>query len=226
MAYYVKQLFDFLRRLGQNNDRQWFQSNKSEFDDLRAQWIADLDRVIAAMTVWEPGMATQSGRSAAYRIYRDTRFSPDKTPYKTYFSAAFSPQGRKSDRAGYYLEISPSASHESGLYGGVWCLERPMLNKLRHAIVDNIDEWEEIVNSPEMTRDFPLWCSYTLKTIPKGWDRNHPQAFYLRMTNYGKFRPCPESFFTDPSWPERVAELFHTLQPFCRFINYSIDEEI
>ncbi len=221
---YIPRLFDFLRQLAANNDRTWFQAHKDEYDELRSLWLADLDRIIAAMTPWEPGMATQSGKSAAYRIYRDTRFSSDKSPYKSYFSAAFSPQGRKSDRAGYYLELSPMANHQSGLYGGLWCMERPMLNKLRRAIVDNIEEWEEIVNAPEMLREFPDWCSSMLKTIPKGWERDHPQAFYLRMTNYGKFRPCQEDYFLDPAWPERTAELFHILQPFCRFLNYSMDE--
>lgn len=226
MANYVTALYDFLRRLEQNNNRPWFNAHRTEFDDLRTRWYADLDRVIAAMTEWEPGMATQRASTAAYRIYRDTRFSADKSPYKPYFSAAFSPLGRKSDQAGYYLEMSPCPEHGAGLYGGIWCIERPMLTKLRHAIVDNIEEWEEIVNSPAMLRDFPDWCSTTLKTIPKGWERNHPQAFYLRMTNYGKYRPCPESFFADPAWPERTAELFHTLQPLCSFLNYSMEEEL
>ena len=226
MDNYVPRLYDFLRRLDQNNNRPWFQAHKEEFDELRSLWCADLDRVISAMTQWEPGMASQSAKTAAYRIYRDTRFSADKSPYKAYFSAAFSPFGRKSEKAGFYLEMSPLATHEAGLYGGLWCIERPMLNKLRNAIVDNIEEWEEIVNSPQMLRDFPQWCSTSLKTIPKGWDRNRPQAFYLRMTNYGKFHPCSESFFSDPAWPERTAELFHTLKPLCDFLNYSMDEEI
>ncbi len=222
---YIPKLFDFLHRLERNNNRPWFQQHKNEFDTLREEWLSDLDRIIAAMTTWYPEMSSQNGKSAAYRIYRDTRFSPDKTPYKTYFSAAFSPYGRKTDRAGFYLEMSPFASHPSGVYGGIWCIERPALNKLRHAIVDNIEEWEEILDTPDMRNEFPDWCSSMLKTIPKGWDRNHPQAFYLRMTNYGKYKECSESFFLSPDWPERVADLFHTLYPFIRFLNYSLDEE-
>lgn len=225
MAYYTERLFDFLNRLAVNNNRPWFQEHKAEFDELRQLWFNDVDRLIAAMAEWEPGMSSQTAKSSVYRIYRDTRFSSDKTPYKTYFSAALSPWGRKSDRAGYYLELSPDdLPHESGFYGGLWCMERPVLNKLRHAIVDNVEEWEEILNAPAMQRDFPDWCSTMLKTAPKGWDRNHPQSFYLRMTNYGKFRPCDEQFFLTPDWPERTAELFHSLKPFVDFLNYSIDE--
>lgn len=223
---YIPRLFEFLRQLGQNNDRAWFQAHKAEYDDLRQAWLADLDRVIGAMTPWEPGMASQSGRTAVYRIYRDTRFSADKSPYKTYFSAAFSPYGRKSDRAGYYLELSPFESHRSGLYGGLWCMERPVLNKLRRAIVDNIEEWEAILNDSALKEAFPHWCSSMLKTIPKGWDRDHPQAFYLRMTNYGLFSPLSEDYFLSAEWPEETARRFHALKPFCDFLNYSIDEEV
>lgn len=221
---YVSQLYDFLTRLAANNDRAWFQANRKEYDELRAMWLADLDRIIGLMTPWEPGMATQAAKTAAYRINRDIRFSTDKSPYKTFFSAAFSPQGRKSTYAGYYLEMSPFAERHPGVYGGIWCVERPVLNKLRHAIVDNIEEWEEIIHEPRLEKAFPGWCSDMLKTVPKGWPRDHEQAFYLRMTNYGKFHPCNERFFLDPAWPERVAELFHLLKPLCDFLNYSIDE--
>lgn len=224
--YYTGRLYEFLRQLAANNNRTWFMEHKAEFDELRQLWLADIDRVIKAMVPWEPGMVTQSGKTAAYRIYRDTRFSPDKTPYKTYLSAAFSPGGRKSEHAGFYLEMGPVAEHNPGVYGGLWCMERPVLNKLRRAIVDNIEEWEEIVHAPEMQRLFPDWCSSSLKTIPKGWDKNHPQAFYLRMTNYGKYHPLDEKFFLSGNWPEKVAELFRVLKPFVDFLNYSMDEEL
>lgn len=222
--HYVSRLYDFLRRLAANNDRAWFQANRAEYDELRALWAEDIDRIIRRMTLWEPAMATQTARTAAYRINRDIRFSPDKSPYKTFFSAAFSPFGRKSERAGYYLEMSPFAERHPGVYGGLWCVDRPVLNKLRHAIIDNIEEWEQIVNSPQMLLTYPGWCSDMLKTAPKGWPRGHAQEFYLRMTNYGKFHPCDERFFLDSSWPDRVADMFLILKPLCDFLNYSIDE--
>jgi len=113
---------------------------------------------------------------------------------------------------------------DSGIYGGCWCPSSPVLRKLRHAIVDNIEEFLEIVDNTELQREFPGWCSSMLKTIPKGWDRNHPQAFYLRMTNYGKFRELPADFFFSPDWPLHTSALMKTLKPLVDFINYSIDE--
>lgn len=223
-GYYIPELYRFLDELAANNDRQWFAQNKSRYDDLRDRWLADIDRLISLMSVWEPDLAGQTAKSSAYRIYRDTRFSSDKTPYKTFFSALISPWGRRTERAAYYVETGIARSYDQGLYAGVWCCDAPTLRKLRHAIVDNIEEWDSIVNAPEMLRYFPDWCSSTLKTMPKGWDRNHPQAQYLRMTNYGKFMPCPREFFSDPSWPEKAAEMLHVLKPMVDFLNYSIDE--
>lgn len=222
--YYVSRLYEFLDELGRNNNRPWFAEHKEEYLELRDLWLADLDRLIGCMTAWWPELAGQTARTAAYRIYRDTRFSLDKTPYKTMFSASISPWGRKSERAGCYIEIGNARYYDQGLYGGVWCLASPVLRKLRHAIVDNIEEWEAIVKNRDLERDFPGWCSETLKTMPKGWERNHPQAEYLRMTNYGKWHRCDRNFFLDPSWPERSAELISELKPLIDFINYSIDE--
>lgn len=222
--YYIQELYDFLRKLDQNNNREWFAAHRDTYERLRNLWLADIDRLIAAMAKWEPRLASLTAKDAAYRIHRDTRFSLDKTPYKTYFSAAISPWGRKTNRAGYYIEIGFPKSYDQGLYGGLWCLESPMLKKMRHAIVDNIEEWQEIVTNPDMEREFPGWCSSSIKTIPKGWDRNHPQAEYLRMTNYGKYHPCTADFYLTPDWPERAAEIFSHLRPLIDFLNYSIDE--
>lgn len=224
MTYYIDRLYDFIDRLSENNNRPWFEAHRAEYDELRGLWLEDLDRMIALMIEWDPELAGQTARSSAYRFHRDTRFSNDKTPYKTFFSASVAHGGRKSPYAGYYIEIGRAQSYDQGLYGGLWCPSADILRKMRHAIVDNIEEWEEIVNAPEMEKAYPGWCVNQLKTIPKGWDRNHPQRDYLRMTNYGKFHPCTREYFKDPSWPERSAELFRLLYPFIRFLNYTIDE--
>ncbi len=222
--YYIEELYRFLDELAVNNNREWFATNRTRYDHLRQLWLDDIDRMISHMATWDSALASQTAKTSAYRIYRDTRFSTDKTPFKTHFSASVSPWGRKTMRAGYYIETGIARTYDQGLYAGVWCVESQVLKKLRHAIVDNIEEWEAIVNAPAMQKHFPQWCSEMLKTIPKGWERNHPQAFYLRMTNYGKFMQCTREYFLDPSWPERSAEMFHVLKPFVDFINYSIDE--
>lgn len=222
--YYIERLYRFFEELKENNDRAWFADNRARYDELRSLWMADLDRMIQLMAGTDPSLRGQTARSSAYRIYRDTRFSNDKTPFKLFFSAAVSGRGRKVCRAGYYLHMGLPGTFDSGLYGGIWQPDSRMLNKLRHAMVDNIEEFTEIINSPAMLREFPGWCGDSLRTAPKGWDRNHPHIGLLRLKDIGKFHACDRNFFLDPAWPERAARLFGILKPLNDFLNYSIDE--
>ena len=221
----MKNIYRFLDGIAENNNRPWLAAHNDEYQDLRQQWFEDLDKLIACMSEWQPDFARQTGRDAAYRFARDTRFSPDKSPYKTYFSAAISPYGRKTERAAYYLQVD-ARSVENGLYGGMYCLEAPMLAKLRRAIVDNCEEFEEIVNNQELLKLYPGWLGEPLKTAPKGWAKDHPQIEYLRLKYYGKFHHCDRRYFESDRWYERASEDFRVLKPLIDFLNYSYDEEI
>lgn len=92
---FMPERFGFLDRLAANNNRPWFQANKAEYERLRALWMAELQTMISLMAEGEPSLRYAGADTCAYRIYRDTRFSPDKTPYKTYFSALISPTGQR-----------------------------------------------------------------------------------------------------------------------------------
>lgn len=223
-------LYDYLRRVSVNNNRNWFAANRAEYDELRAQWLADLDRLVAAMTVWEPAMAHQSGAQCSYRFYRDTRFSVDKSPYKTFFSAAFCPMGKSAPYAGWYVEVGPGVNgriYESGLYGGLWCAESAVLRKVRRAIVDNAEEFGDILSDARMLQYFPQWTDGdSLKRLPRGFSETDPFPEVLRMRHIGRFEPCDEKFFADSAWPERAAGHMSTLKPLIDFINYSIAEEL
>ena len=229
---YIPDLYAFLEELGRRQDRDWFRANRARYDGLRELWLADIGRLIGALSQWWPEIQNQTPKSTAYRIYRDTRFSPDKSPFKSYFSAGFSRYGRSSSAAhlpGLYLQMGPgrfAEGVESGLYGGMWQPSSADLRKLRRAIVDNIEEFEEIINEPELQRLYPGWYGETLKTIPKGYDRNHPQAPLLRLKEYGRFMPADMEYFDDPSWPEKAAADFRPLLPLLRFLTYSLEEEV
>ncbi len=216
-----RQLFDFLTRLAENNDRPWFAANRAEFDALRAQWIDSVQRIVNALAVDDPSLRGVRATDCVYRIYRDTRFSHDKSPFKTYFSALISPTGRHCDRACYYVHVGVE---ECAVYGGVWSPEAPVLKKLRRAIVDNIEEFREITETPEIKALYPGWYGRKLKTAPKGYDRDHPDIDLLRLTEYGKCHELDRAFFDAPDWPEKVASMLRILKPMNDFLNYSIDE--
>lgn len=217
----MKGLYAFLDELAQNNNRAWFAENKQRYDALRAWWIEQLQLLIDKMAVFDHSLAHINAKDCLYRIYRDTRFSTDKTPYKTYFSALISPSGRHCDRACYYFH---QGIDESALYSGVWCPPSPMLRKLRKAIIDNVDEFRQITEAPEVVKHFPGWYGSQLKTAPKGYDKNHPDIDLLRLTEYGKGCTLPQHFFEDPDWQQKAADLYSLLKPMNDFLNYSIDE--
>ncbi len=229
---YIPELYEFLAELGQRQDREWFRANRARYDHLRQLWLDDIERLIAHMAEWWPCVKGQTAKGVSYRIYRDTRFSRDKSPFKNYFSASFSPYGRSSGAAhmpGFYLQMGPGSytdGVESGLYGGIWQPDSASLGKLRKAIVDNIEEFEEILAEPTLQRLYPEWIGDALKTIPKGYDRNHPQAALLRLKEYGRFLPCDMAYFDDPAWPEKVSRDLRPLRPFIDFLTYSLEEEV
>ena len=217
----MEQLFDFLERLAANNNREWFAKHKPEYEELRRKWLADVQVLINELAANDPSLRHITAADCAYRIYRDTRFTNDKTPYKTHFSSLISPTGRHSERACYYFHVGVD---EIALYGGLWCPDPKVLKKVRKAIIDNVDEFRQITETPEIQREFPGWWGRQLKTAPKGYDRDHPDIDLLRLTEYGKMHSLSRDFFKKKGWQAEAARLFELLKPMNDFLNYSIDE--
>ena len=221
----MKDLFDFFDRLAVNNNRPWFMEHKAEYDDLRARWIQGVGGVIAALSDEGPEVRWLDPARATYRIYRDVRFSGDKTPYKTHLSSSIAPPAILKSHIGLYLEAG-HVKDNTGIYGGMWCPDAAALRKIRKAIVDNSEEWLEIVNSPEMLRIYgKKWYGDALKTAPKGYDRDHELIEYLRLKDIGKFTCLNRGLFNDPSWPDSIADLSRPLIPLVKFLAYTVYEE-
>ena len=122
------EIIQFLTELRQNNNREWFQANKSRYDFLRKVFIDEVQQLIDRIALFDPEIAGLEAKDCLFRIYRDIRFSPDKTPYKIHFAAYMaSCGGRGSERAGYYIHLEPGGCL---LSGGVWC-PPPALLKIR-----------------------------------------------------------------------------------------------
>ena len=221
----MKDLFEFFDRLAVNTNRPWFMEHKAEYDDLRARWIQGVGGVIAALSDEWPEVRWLDPARATYRIYRDVRFSGDKTPYKTHLSSSIAPPAILKSHIGLYLEAG-HVKDNTGIYGGMWCPDAAALRKIRTAIVDNSEEWLEIVNSPEMLRIYgKKWYGDALKTAPKGYDRDHELIEYLRLKDIGKFTCLNRGLFNDPSWPDRIADLSRPLIPLVKFLAYTVYEE-
>lgn len=213
---YMCHLFDFLNRLALNNNREWFHQNKPEFDKLRQLWLNDMQRLVNVMSEYDPSLKGVDAKDCVYRIYRDIRFSPNKLPYKTYFSAVIAQGGRKTQKGCCYLHVQPG---ECGLHGGIWCPEMPLLTQLRHEVEDNIEEFLSILNDKEFKKRYKL-TGDSLKSMPKGFDKNVPYGEYIKMKEYLVSMPVDDKYFESGDWVEQVANDFKFMKPFNDFLNY------
>lgn len=219
------QLFDFFDRLAANNNRPWFNDHKDEYLAIRAAWIAGIQRTIAALAEDWPEVRYLDAARSTYRIYRDIRFSNDKTPFKTHISSTITPPALLRSHAGMYIEAGADRS-STGVYAGIWCPDTPTLRKLRRDIVDNGEEWLEAVTAPDLVALYGSdWYGSRLKTAPKGYSPDHEMIEYLRLKDFGKYATLDRSFFAGDDWPERLAGVIRPAIPLVRFIIYSMTEE-
>ena len=212
----IREVLAFLRQLALNNDRTWFKANKEKFDSLRKPWEQDMERLIGLVSEYFPEVRGLAVKDCVYRIYRDIRFSPDKRPYKDYFSGVIGRGGRHTVRSGYYVHFGVE---ELMLCGGIWWPEKPVLNQLRGLIDAEPEEFLAIVNNPAITSRYQ-WASRSLKTMPKGFPKDHPLERYIKMKEYILVMNLDEDYFDCEDWVERVAADLQPLKPLHDFLNY------
>lgn len=213
----IPQIIEFLRRLQDNNNRPWFQQHRAEYDALRLPWEQDVERLISLMSEWDPSMRGLTVKQSVYRIYRDVRFSPDKSPYKNYFSAVVGPSGRHCRQACDYIHFQPDGTM---IGGGIWWPDKPVLDELRKLIDAEGEEFLDIVNNPAITSRNYHWESQTLKRMPKGWPEDHPLARFIKMKEYLLIMRPDMSYFDCEDWVERVNEDLQPLKALNDFLNY------
>ena len=218
----MKELFNFLKELRDNNNREWFNVNKARYEALYKEHIITVQKLIDRIAIFDPEIAGLDAKSCVYRIYRDIRFSNDKTPFKTHFGAYMTGfGGRTSPYGGYYLHIEPDNSLVSG---GVWCPDSTMLKKLRHDIDDNIEEFVGILENKKFKKVYGELEGEMLKRMPDGFPKEHQYDYILKHKNFVVTCNKTESFFYSDNWMEEVIEDFCVLYPFNKFLNYTMGE--
>ena len=194
-------IFQFLKELSANNNREWFNEHKEEYKRAQLEFELLLTAVIERIATFDESIKGIQAKDCMYRIYRDTRFSPDKTPYKVHFGGYVNAKGKKSDHCGYYLHI------ENGncmLAGGSLCLEPKILKAVRQSVYDNIDEFREIAEDPEFKQYFPVIGETHLKTAPKGFPKDFPYMDYLKCKEYTCTHYVPDNFFSAPDFLDKT----------------------
>jgi uncharacterized protein (TIGR02453 family) len=205
----------FFASLQRNNRREWFQPRKAIFDEQLKQPMRELVAVVnLAMKSFAPDYVTDPDK-AIYRIYRDTRFSKNKTPYKDHIAASFSRRGDKTG-AGYYFAVSHK---ELAIGGGIYMPEPEILRAMRSHIALHHEEFRKIATAAVVRRLFTAVQGEQLTRIPKGYPGDHPATDLLRMKQYLLYVELPPDLATTPALYTEIVKHFRAITPFVEFLN-------
>jgi uncharacterized protein (TIGR02453 family) len=213
----------FLRRLKRNNNREWFLKNKQIYEDEVKAPMVDLVlalgremQPIAPEISWDPNRAI-------YRIYRDIRFSPDKTPYKTHIAAVFHPRGlEKHNCAGLYFHVAPDGVE---IAGGVYMPGSEELRAIRQRIARNHKRFRSIIEAPEFRKLFGQLWGDQLTRPPQGFPKDHPAIELLRYKQFLVDVTRPAELAESPKLLPTLVTSFRAMMPMVRFLNESLKEQ-
>lgn len=217
----MRSVFDFLETLNRNNNREWFNAHREEYESARDKVLLVTEVLIAEIRKFDPGVPPMDPKEALFRIYRDVRFSPDKRPYKTHFGSYISRGGFKSNRAGYYFHVQPG---ECYLGGGIWMPPKEVLKALRTAIFDQPEEFLAIIEAPGFKRLFPSFDGESLKTAPKGFPVDFPHMELLKPKSYAVGIVVPDTTFLGDHLIPATLEVFREVATLNRFLNEALDQ--
>jgi uncharacterized protein (TIGR02453 family) len=213
---FTKELVDYLGELRANNNKPWFEANRSRYDKLRSQFTEQVDRIIAESSKFDPALAGIETSSALFRIYRDVRFSKDKSPYKSTFSAALSPEKKEGGRPGYYLCID--ADGELLVGAGIHEPPAPQLQKVRQGIAKDGKKLDAILADPKFQKAFGRLEGERLKNVPRDFPADHPYAEYLKYKSFTAGCTEPVTKISDDAFAPHIAALFATAYPLVKFL--------
>ena len=217
----MKQIYKFLKSLRNHNDREWFNAHKDEYLQVKAKSDELAAALLSLIGEFDPDALRLGVKDVTYRIYRDTRFSNDKTPYKTHIGIFINPpRGKKSLRYGYYFHLEPGSSL---ICAGNMPGPTRLTNMIRQDIYDNIDEWLEIVESPEFKKYFPVVGSDPLKTAPKGFPKDWEYIDYLKPREFGAMASVDDDFYSAPKLIDRLRPVVAQMKRLNDFVNYTVD---
>lgn len=198
--------FQFLNRLAENNTREWFADNKPEFDTIQKDVKQFYKAIQEKLEVHD-----EIEKHKFFRIYRDVRFSKDKTPYKTHFAGSFSRNGAHL-RGGYYLRLKPG---ESFLAGGFWEPNKEDLFRIRKEIEIDASEFRDILADAEFQKYFgDKFEGDELKTAPKGFDKTHPDIDLIRKKGYIAIRNFTDKEVLSSNFINEIDVSYKALRPF------------
>lgn len=219
----MKKVIAFLSALRLNNNRPWFEEHKNEYKEALAEFNVFGERLISALGEIDPTVCGLTLKDCTYRIYRDVRFSADKSLYKIYMGLYVCPHGKKSGYAGYYFHVQPHAdgfAEGSLITSGLYMPEPAVLRSLRDDILDHGATYEQLIGRAE---GFTLYTGSRLKRTPVGYPADSPHDALLRLKDLYLEQPLPNDVLLGDDLLERVTAEFRKTVDFCALLNRSVE---
>jgi len=216
---FTAQSFQFLEELKNNNTRLWFDANKERYiEDVRealSKFIVEMQAPLAKISKHLVADPRPVGGSM-FRIYRDTRFSKDKTPYKTHAAVHFRHSaGKNVHGPGLYFHMGPE---KNSVGGGIWHAETAVVRQIRQYIADHSKQWVAVKEDPAFVKAFGSVRGDALKRVPREFDSDHPLADDLRLKDFGAMHDMSRKEVTSSTLVAEMTRMFETLSPFMAFL--------
>ena len=212
----LKPVFDFLNDLEKHNNKAWFDENRTAYEVARTSFESFVDQLISEYGRIED-LGGITAKDCVMRIYRDVRFSKDKSPYKTNMSASITPGGKKSSSLGYHLHLQP---HDNSLIaGGLYMPTSEQLAKFREAIHQDATSFKAIINDKEFKKYFGMPEGEKVKTVPQGYSREHPEIELLRFKQVVVVHHVSDETVLSPKFSTHVIKTFTAMKPFLDYLN-------
>jgi len=218
----MKNILNFLKSLSENNSREWFEKNKDQYEMVKEEQAKLVDNILKRITSIEPEFDRLKPSDCMFRIYRDIRFSTDKTPYKTHIGLYFERDGKKSSRPGYYVHIEPD--NKSMVAGGLWMPDASALKKVRQEIDYNGDKLMDILNQSDFKKSYGgLSKESMLKKMPKGYLTDHPYIDLLKLKSYTASHGISDNLLMEENFADYVVDTLTKLKPVNDFLKEAIE---
>lgn len=206
----------FLKDLSKHNSKEWFAENKDAYQLAKKDFEIYTEGLILKLSKLHPAIGHVQPSDCIFRIFRDVRFSREKTPYKTNFGAFIKAGGKKGPGAGYYFHLEPGGSFAGG---GVYAPEADDLFKIRSYIMEHGAEYRKIIEKPAFKKAFPVVGMDPVKTAPRGFDKNHPDIDLIKPKHFVVSTGIADGLLTSDGLAKVLLDHFKILSPLNDFLN-------
>ncbi len=214
-------ILDYLSALSRNNSREWYHANKNSYQEAKAGFEELLQELMLEIGKFDSSILHNDPKDLTFKIVRDTRFSHDKSPYNPAFRAHISSKGRLPVPVGYYVMIKPD--NQSFIGGGLFAdMFKDATAMVRSYLSQHGEEWNQVIHNKEFEQYFTVKGT-SLKNVPQGYEKDHPQAEYLKFKSwYLEYPLKDEDVKNTEAFLEKTAELCRVMKPFNDYLNKAL----